>query len=236
MGGELYSVLERQGTVHPVAAKFYAGCLVSVFEHLHQRRIVYRDLKPENVLIDAQGYPKLIDFGFGKVLQQRTRSTCGTPDYFAPEILQGRGYLWSVDWWCVGVLIYEMLFGGTPFEADSAMDMFKNILTEEPEVEETTGNGFPISDECRDVVLALLKKDPNERLVSYRSPDGEGVRKAAWFQTIDFEHLLKKEVPAPWTPSLSSPTDTSNFDEYDDDDLDPEPEDDPTASEVEWDF
>ena len=169
------------------------------------------------------------------MLQQRTRSTCGTPDYFAPEILQGRGYLWSVDWWCLGVLIYEMLYGGTPFEADSAMEMFRLILTEASEMDESTGNGFPISDECRDVVGALLRKDPKERLVSYRSPDGEGVRKAAWFQAIDFAQLLKKEIPAPWTPSLSSPTDTSHFDEYDDDDLDPEPEDEPSPGVV-WDF
>ena len=169
------------------------------------------------------------------MLQQRTRSTCGTPDYFAPEILQGRGYLWSVDWWCLGVLFYEMLYGGTPFEADSAMEMFRLILTEAAEMDESTGNGFPISDECRDVVGALLRKDPKERLVSYRSPDGEGVRKAAWFQAIDFAQLLKKEIPAPWTPSLSSPTDTSHFDEYDDDDLETEPEDEPSPGVV-WDF
>ena len=236
MGGELFSVLERQGSLHPVAAKFYAGCLVAVFEHLHQRRIVYRDLKPENVMIDEHGYPKLIDFGFAKVLQQRTRSTCGTPDYFAPEILMGRGYLWSVDWWCVGVLVYEMLFGETPFEAETAMDMFKLIMTTDPTTAAETPNGHAVPADCKGAIDALLEKDPAKRL-GKRSTAHDEVRQHAWFQGIDYEKLFARAIPAPWKPTLSSATDTSHFDEYDEEPLDKAADDaEASPSAVEWDF
>ena len=98
------------------------------------------------------------------MLQHRTRSTCGTPDYFAPELLAGKGYLWSVDWWCVGVLMYEMLYGETPFEADSAMQMFKRIVSEEAECAGATPTGLSVPPACAACVAALLEKDPEARL------------------------------------------------------------------------
>ena len=237
MGGELYSVLERQGSLDPGAARFYAGCLVAVFEHLHQRRIVYRDLKPENVMIDEHGYPKLIDFGFAKVLHESTRSKCGTPEYVAPEILMGRGYLWSVDWWCVGVLVYEMLFGATPFQAEEEMDLYKLIISNDPEVADETPDGQAVPTDCKGAIHALLIKEPDKRL-GKRSSEHDEVRAHPWFQGVDFEELLARRIPAPWKPRLASAVDTSNFDEYDEELLDAAADDDADAqpSAIEWDF
>merc|ERR1719183_3111878 len=109
-GGELFSLLQNHGnTLTPTAHRFYAGCVVSAFEHLHERDILYRDLKPENLLIDLKGYIKVVDFGFAKVVKHRTYTLCGTPEYFSPELVLGKGYGKGNDYWAVGILIYEIV-------------------------------------------------------------------------------------------------------------------------------
>lgn len=127
-GGELFTYLRSVGRFSPNQACFYAAQVVAIFEHLHAHNVVYRDLKPENVLIDPDGYLKLTDFGFAKIVEGRTYTLCGTPEYLAPEILTNKGHGKGVDWWTVGILLYEMIAGIDPFNDDDPMAIYQNIL------------------------------------------------------------------------------------------------------------
>ena len=115
-GGELFSLLQTKGPdLTPSEQKFYVACVVSAFKYMHSMDILYRDLKPENLLIDAQGYLKVVDFGFAKVVKHRTYTLCGTPEYFSPELVLGKGYGKGNDYWAIGILAFEVVFGYTPF-------------------------------------------------------------------------------------------------------------------------
>jgi serine/threonine protein kinase len=126
-GGELFSVLTRNDKLKPPAAKFYGACVVAAIEALHLGGYLYRDLKPENILIDSTGYCKLVDFGFAKKADGRTYTLCGTPEYMAPELVLGKGYDRSADYWAIGILLYEMLVGRTPF-ADPSGECNKLVI------------------------------------------------------------------------------------------------------------
>lgn len=127
-GGEFFSYLQRVGVLSCQHAAFYLAQIVLAFDYLHSYKIAYRDLKPENLLISSQGYVKLADFGFAKVIEDRTYTICGTPDYIAPEVLLSKGHDWAVDWWSLGVLLYEITIGRTPFMASTPMEMYEKII------------------------------------------------------------------------------------------------------------
>lgn len=127
-GGELFTYLRNIGKLDSGQARFYAAQVGLMFEYLHSKNIVYRDLKPENLLIAADGYMKLTDFGFAKFLDGRTYTLCGTPEYLAPEILLNKGHGKPVDWWTLGILIYEMLAGIDPFSDEDPMAIYQKIL------------------------------------------------------------------------------------------------------------
>merc|ERR1719221_204399 len=129
LGGELYATYNRKSmfgsTKH---AMFYVAGTVLAFEHLHSLKVIYRDLKPENLLLTEKGHLKLTDMGLAKVVIGKTHTTCGTPDYFAPEVIDaGKGYTSAVDWWMVGILLFELLAGHAPFEAASPMQTYGKI-------------------------------------------------------------------------------------------------------------
>lgn len=131
-GGELFKLVQKQGKLDATHARFYAAQIILTFEYLHGKHLVYRDLKPENVLIQKSGFLKLSDFGFIKHLKpgERTYTLCGTPEYLAPEILMNKGHSKAVDWYCLGVFIYELMVGRCPFMNDDPYEIFKMILTD----------------------------------------------------------------------------------------------------------
>jgi len=212
-GGELFTVLHtptRDG-VPEAQAKFYASVVLSGLLYLHSKNIAYRDMKPENCLIDSAGYPKIVDFGFAKVIASKSYTLCGTPEYLAPELVLGRGHTKSVDHWAFGILIYEMISGGSPFadpKGNDQVTICRNIV-----------NGrlvFPNSfgSDAKDLVRQLLERDVSKRLGNLKEGP-EQIRTHRWFKSIDWNKLNSKSIRAPWIPAIKNPTDTSNFDPYD---------------------
>lgn len=131
-GGELYIHLRTHGLMDEPTAKFYVCEIVLALEHLHQNKIIYRDLKPENVLIGKDGHIKLTDFGLSKKVEKATYTFCGTAEYLAPEIIRGTGHDMSVDWWALGTLMYEMIMGKPPFCSDNRQETLQKIVEEKP--------------------------------------------------------------------------------------------------------
>ena len=128
VGGELFTYLRRVVRFPKLQTALYTAQVTLMFEHLHANNVIYRDLKPENLLIDGEGYLKLTDFGFAKIVENRTYTLCGTPEYIAPEIILNKGHGKGVDWWTVGVLIFEMLAGIDPFNDADPMMIYQNII------------------------------------------------------------------------------------------------------------
>lgn len=210
-GGDLFGALIRAGGILCIAdATFYASCVTSVLEYVHSLDVVYRDLKPENLLLDEKGFLKVCDFGFAKVVTDRTYTLCGTPEYLAPELVQGRGHGKGVDWWALGVLIYEMLSGYSPFadhEANEQVTIYKNILRG------TLRFPSALKDlPAKDIVKKLLTANPSQRLGCLKGGASD-VRHHEFFRKVDWVALLQRRVPPPIKPVLKSPTDTSCFED-----------------------
>jgi len=217
LGGELFTLLRGKVKFSMYDASFYGGCVASAFSYLHERKIIYRDLKPENIMIDASGYAKVVDFGFAKVVHDKTYTLCGTPDYLAPEIITNKGHNLSADWWSFGVLIYEFLTGHAPFEAEDPMDIYNNILNESPKFP------FMFNGIARVFITALLTRNPTRRLGSLGLGSLD-ILEHDFFTDISFSALDTQSLPPPFVPNISDPLDDSNFeeDDFDDDDDDEE--------------
>ena len=167
-----------------------------MFEYLQSKEIVYRDLKPENIMINADGYLNMIDFGFAKVVTKRTYTICGTPEYIAPEILLNQGHGKAVDWWCLGILLYEMLAGYPPFQDDDPMNIYRKIINTKPRYPD----GF--DSRLKSLTKHLLRRDLSKRFGNLK--DGaEDIKTHRFFEDINFEELLKKKLTAPYIPSCS---------------------------------
>jgi serine/threonine protein kinase len=167
LGGELYTHLQSKRSVKlgVPAARFYAACVLSAFSYLHHNRVAYRDLKPENLLLEPDGYVKVIDFGFAKVVDGRTFTFCGTPDYMAPEIVRFRAQGLSVDMWAFGVFLYEMLVGRTPFQDEDVTKVYAGIFSFEG-AHKGRGLAFPwfFHSDAKAAIELCLHPDPLERL------------------------------------------------------------------------
>lgn len=215
-GGELFSHLRQSGKFHPSAAQFYAAEIVSALEYLHTLSIIYRDLKPENLLIGKDGHLIITDFGFAKKITDRTWTLCGTPEYLAPEIIQSKGHNSSVDWWALGILIYEMLAGYPPFYADNPLGIYEKILGGKID--------WPKSLEsvAKDLIRKLLVIDRTKRIGNLKN-GADDIKNHKLFKGIDWEDVYNKKLKPPFVPKVSSDGDTSNFQEYSDEELEIDP-------------
>jgi protein kinase A len=213
-GGELFSIIHTESSdgVPEKAAKFYAANIYDGLMHMHSKNILFRDLKPENVLLDNDGYCILIDLGFAKVVTDKTYTLCGTPLYLAPEILLSRGYDNSVDNWSFGVLVYEMLLGYSPFYTHNIdqMELYKRIV----KIRYNFPNWCESSSEAKDLVKKILILKPTERLGGLANGDAD-IRQHPWLASLTVEDMLAKKVVSPWKPKIKDPTDVSNFDNWD---------------------
>eukprot|EP00826_Nyctotherus_ovalis_P049482 TRINITY_DN5992_c0_g1_i1.p1 TRINITY_DN5992_c0_g1~~TRINITY_DN5992_c0_g1_i1.p1 ORF type:complete len:363 (-),score=132.27 TRINITY_DN5992_c0_g1_i1:1249-2337(-) len=208
-GGDLFQHLSLSEYFPEARARFYAAEVLLALEFMHSRNIIYRDLKPENILIDQHGNIKVTDLGLAKELtftelngKGRTKTFCGTNEYIAPELILGQAYGESVDWWSLGILIYEMLTGWPPWSDDNRDLLFKKIVFEPLSVEDER-----LSLHARDLLEKMLRKKPEERIAP------ADIKKHPFFAPIDFEKLLAKKIEPPFKPDLKSPTDDKYFDQ-----------------------
>ncbi|CAG9832514.1 unnamed protein product [Diabrotica balteata] len=222
LGGELWTVLRDKGHFDDATTKFCTACVVEAFDYLHSRNIIYRDLKPENLLLDNSGYVKLVDFGFAKKLQtgRKTWTFCGTPEYVAPEVILNKGHDISADYWSLGVLMFELLTGTPPFTGSDPMRTYNIILKGIDQID------FPrsITRNAQALIKRLCRDNPAERL-GYQKGGISDIQKHKWFDGFNWEGLVNRTLTPPIIPTVHNVTDTSNFDNYPRDTDDPPPDD-----------
>ncbi|KAI9792230.1 MAG: hypothetical protein M1835_008022 [Candelina submexicana] len=207
-GGELFHHLQKEQRFDINRSRFYAAELLCALECLHGFNVIYRDLKPENILLDYSGHIALCDFGLCKLDmkdEDRTNTFCGTPEYLAPELLLGQGYTKTVDWWTLGVLLYEMLTGLPPFYDENTNEMYRKILSEPLH--------FPSEDivppQAKSLLIKLLDRDPARRLGSNGAAEIKGHH---FFTSIDWRKLLQRKYEPTFKPNVTDALDTANFD------------------------
>jgi serine/threonine protein kinase len=210
-GGELFTYLRGVGRFPVDQARIYIAQIILIFDYLHNKNIIYRDLKPENILIHKSGFLKLTDFGFAKIVEGRTYTLCGTPEYLAPEIILNKGHGKPVDWWTCGILLYEMIAGIDPFSDDDPMMVYQKILKGKIKFP----SGFDSN--AKSLIKHLLDSDLTKRYGNLKNgvKDITGHR---FFKNLEWDKLLRKEIPPPYVPKVKSNDDISNFSAYPDSD------------------
>ncbi|XP_056349478.1 ribosomal protein S6 kinase alpha-5 isoform X2 [Oenanthe melanoleuca] len=213
-GGELFTHLSHRERFSENEVQIYIGEIVLALEHLHKLGIIYRDIKLENILLDSDGHVVLTDFGLSKEFlsdeNERAYSFCGTIEYMAPDIVRGgdAGHDKAVDWWSVGVLMYELLTGASPFTVDgeknSQAEISRRILKSEPPYPQE------MSALSKDIIQRLLMKDPKKRL-GCGPTDADEIKQHPFFQNMNWEDLAAKKIPAPFKPVIRDELDVSNF-------------------------
>jgi len=201
-------------------AVFYGACVIDAFAYLHNRRIAYRDLKPENILLDQKGYCVVVDFGFAKVVLDKTYTMCGTPEYLAPEVIVNKGHNHAADYWSYACLLYELLVGQTPFfqAGVDQMTLLKRIVRAQYTFPDKIAKLNPDSSNgldktlChwKDLISRLLQPKAVERIGNLRNGI-EDILDHDWFANVDFADFRNQSIPAPWVPTIVDPLDTSHF-------------------------
>jgi len=190
-GGELFYHLQKEHKFTSERVRFYCGEIVLGLEYLHNSGVIYRDLKPENILLTDDGHICMTDFGISKegllADNDRTATFCGTPEYLAPEVLEGKGYTKAVDWWSFGTLMYEMLTGLPPFYSQDVQQMYFKIMHAKLELPDT------LDSDTKSILNGLLEREPSKRLA-----DSTMIRAHPYFKGLDWEKLLRKEIAPPF--------------------------------------
>eukprot|EP00928_Gymnodinium_smaydae_P093855 TRINITY_DN781_c0_g1_i4.p1 TRINITY_DN781_c0_g1~~TRINITY_DN781_c0_g1_i4.p1 ORF type:complete len:782 (+),score=190.77 TRINITY_DN781_c0_g1_i4:47-2347(+) len=207
LGGELYATYNKKNLWGKEPhAKFYAAGVVFAFEHLHQKKIIFRDLKPENLLLTDTGRVKLTDMGLAKVCVGKTYTTCGTPDYFAPELIASKGHTKAVDWWTLGILIFELNGGHPPFESGSPMQIYQKVT------KGINKAAFPRA--CKGKVETLIKglcnANPSERL-PMKKGGTDNIKNHEWYNGFDWTAMFELRNDPPYKPAVKSKKDIANF-------------------------
>ncbi|XP_060520136.1 cGMP-dependent protein kinase, isozyme 1 isoform X2 [Cylas formicarius] len=210
LGGEVWTILRDRGCFDDHTCRFIVACVTEAFEYLHNRGIIYRDLKPENLLLDCQGYVKLVDFGFSKRLgySSKTWTFCGTPEYVAPETILNKGHDRAVDYWALGILMHELLTGNPPFTASDPMKTYNLILKGIDMIDFAKHN---VGRSAQSLIKKLCRDLPSERL-GYQKGGIMDIRKHKWFQGFDWDGLIARTLPSPVYQPVRGPADTTNFD------------------------
>jgi serine/threonine protein kinase len=219
-GGELFHHLSIEKRFSEERARFYVAEIVSGMEYLHKAGVIYRDLKPENLLLNGQGHIVMTDFGLSKeglhAKDARTATFCGTPEYLAPEIIKGDNYTKAIDWWSVGTLLYEMLTGLPPFYTEDEENMYHKIMTADLVIPPF------FSPEVADLIKQFLIREPTQRL-----QDPLKIRSHPFFASINWEKLESLQIVPPFKPEVKSEEDVRNIDdEFLQEDVDAVDEDD----------
>nr|KAF7430119.1 hypothetical protein H0235_006517 [Vespula pensylvanica] len=210
LGGDLRTALQRKVRFASSEAKFVVACILEGINHLHSLGIVYRDLKPENILFDQNGYMKLADLGSSKFIgPYKTMTYVGTIEYLAPEVIQSLGYNRAADYWSLGIVIYELLLGWTPFQGINEVEVGNNIIggieaIEMPKI---------LSNSAKDIIQRLLKADPTKRL-GYLRNGATDVRHHRWFKDINWRSLQNLSMSSPVKPTVKHHLDRRNFERY----------------------
>jgi len=195
-GGELFFHLQSERKFSNDRARFYTAEIVLGLEHLHANGIIYRDLKPENLLLDSAGHIKMTDFGLSKeglTTDERTNTFCGTPEYLAPEVLEGKEYNKAVDWWSLGTLIFEMLTGLPPFYDEDVQKMYNKKMTAQLVIPDY------VDSKAKDIMRKFLDRNPLTRL-----QEPVEIKSHPYFKEIDWEKLYKRDIAPPYIPTVSS--------------------------------
>ena len=212
--GDLFTFINLKGRLSEEVSVYFFRQMISAISYCHSFNICHRDLKPENILLDKNGHIKITDFGFAKEVKDVTWTLCGTPDYIAPEVVTTKPYNKSVDWWSLGVLIFEMLTGYTPFYDKTPMKTYENILLGQVR--------YPsyLHPDAIDLLQKLITKDLTRRLGNLQGGSND-VKFHPWFAEVIWEKLLSKDIETPYEPPIQAGVgDTSLFDRYPEEELD----------------
>lgn len=219
-GGELFTLLRDERRLDIYTAKFYMAQICLALDYMHKNNLMYRDLKPENIMINLDGYIKLTDLGFTRDIKKNSEF-CGTAEYMAPELLDRQGHSYEVDFWALGIVLYEMLIGLPPFSGKTTNEI--NV-----QIKKYNLNFYGIDILAENLIRKLLVVDPKKRMG--RKNGMAEIMGHAFFRNIDFDRVLKKEMFPPFMPFVKSDIDTDNFLKYDEEDSVDEEE------EKKWDF
>jgi len=206
-GGELFAVLKKKNRFLSNVAKFYAAEVTIALEYLHSKNIIYRDLKPENIMLDITGHIKLVDLGFAKYVPDVTYTLCGTPEYMAPEVILSKAYGKAVDWYSLGILIFEMLCGYPPYHDQDQLLLYKKILTGKIH--------WPsyINEDAKDLIQNLITPDITKRYGNLKN-GAEDIKQHKWFENVSWSKVSRLGITPPFIPEIYNEGDTRHFQRY----------------------